>query len=89
MQEKETIESNAFYGKKSNLLSELVPQFLAYGQYECSFAKETIQKYGECLGWIIKDIGGIGMVKAVFIKTQGWKPCFVCHLWHEAKTNQI
>lgn len=59
MQENETIESNAFYGKKSNLLSELVPQFLAYGQYECSFAKETIQKYGECLGWIIKDIGDI------------------------------
>jgi site-specific recombinase XerD len=50
-------ESMSSYGADSHLLSEVVPQFLAYGRYECAFAKETIQKYRECSGWIIRDIG--------------------------------
>ncbi len=57
MQENHTAESTANYGVSRHLLSELMPQFLTYGEYDRGFAKETIYKYGDCLKWIIKDIG--------------------------------
>lgn len=57
----EAVGTNTFYSTKLNLLSNLVPQFLAYGQFECSFSKETIHKYEGCLKSIIRDIGDLAI----------------------------
>lgn len=40
-------------------ISTLVPQFLAYGQYDLSFAAGTIEKYRDSLKVFIRDVGDL------------------------------
>lgn len=40
-------------------ISELVEGFLRHGQFDLSWSPETIRKYRECLGMIIRDIGDL------------------------------
>lgn len=40
-------------------MSELVEGFLRHGQYDLTWSPETIRKYRECLGMIIRDIGDL------------------------------
>lgn len=40
-------------------MSEVVPGFLKHGQFDLSWASETVRKYGECLNWVIRDIGDL------------------------------
>ena len=44
-----------------NTISSLVPTFLRHGQFELSFAVQTIKKYEECLGMIVRDIGDLSV----------------------------
>jgi len=39
--------------------SELIPGFLKYGRFELSFSPGTVEKYEDCLRWIIRDIGDL------------------------------
>lgn len=39
--------------------SELIPGFLKYGQFELSFSPGTVDKYGDCLHWVIRYIGDL------------------------------
>ena len=59
MQENIDVESTASHGENRHLISELIPQFLVYGEFDRTFSKETIHKYSECLKWIVRDIGDI------------------------------
>ena len=40
-------------------LSEVVPGFLRHGQFDLSWVSETVRKYGECLNWVIRDLGDL------------------------------
>ncbi len=40
-------------------ISTLVPQFLAYGQYDLSFAAGTIEKYRDSLNVFMRDVGDL------------------------------
>lgn len=40
-------------------ISELVPMFLKHGEFELSFSPQTVFKYGECLHFIIRDLGDL------------------------------
>lgn len=42
-----------------NRLTELIPSFLRYAQYEQSLSLGSIQKYQECLEWVVRDIGDL------------------------------
>ncbi len=40
-------------------LSELIPGFLRYAQFEQSLLPQSVEKYKECLYWIIRDLGDL------------------------------
>jgi site-specific recombinase XerD len=40
-------------------MSELIEGFLRHGQFDLTWSPETIRKYRECLGMIIRDIGDL------------------------------
>lgn len=42
-------------------LSELIPSFLKYGQFELSFSPNTVSKYQECLKIIVRDYGDMAV----------------------------
>lgn len=46
----------------SPTISELVEGFLRHGQFDLSWSPETIRKYRECLGMIIRDIGDLPVI---------------------------
>ena len=54
-----SLESTVKVGTFSGILamSSLIPQFLKYGEFELMFSQNTLQKYDECLRWVVRDIG--------------------------------
>ena len=44
-------------------ISELIPMFLKHGEFELSFSPQTVFKYGECLSFIIRDLGDLPVTK--------------------------
>ena len=58
--QKSVVDTNAFYGKTGTTgskISTLVDAFLEYSRYELNFSPNTISKYRESLGWLVRDIG--------------------------------
>src|SRR3989338_4252495 len=56
-----SVESKANDGISLLKMSQLLPEFLRHGQVDLSFSAETLKKYGECLQWIIRDIGDLAV----------------------------
>jgi len=64
---KKSLESTAIEGvfpraEGKNLqprISNLVPSFLKYAQYELCLSPATVNKYQASLGWVIRDIGDL------------------------------
>lgn len=54
-----TVESYLKDGIKPCLLSNIIPDYLRHCQHESLFSPQTIHKYGECLQWIIRDLGDL------------------------------
>lgn len=41
--------------------SDVIPGFLRHAQYELSLSPNSVRKYQECLEWVVKDIGDLGV----------------------------
>ncbi len=60
MLEKTIIETPATVGVlQANSISQHVPGFLRYIQFELSLSPQTAEKYKDALGWVIRDIGDL------------------------------
>ncbi len=61
---KTSLESTAKVGTLAPIsndltMSQLIPMFLKYGQFELMFSQNTLTKYDECLKWVVRDIGDL------------------------------
>lgn len=60
MYEKTIVETSATVGglvvaKEGNAISQLVPGFLRYIQFELSLSPQTAEKYKDSLSWVVRD----------------------------------
>ena len=46
----------AIKGQKGIRISQAAPLFLQYAQYDQSLSLQTVRKYRECLGWVVRDL---------------------------------
>lgn len=54
-----TIELSATKQNSGPTISALIEGFLKHGRYDRCLSEETIFKYGECLRWVVRDIGDL------------------------------